>query len=106
VEGFEPPKVGAQGLVEVMLFGQRYHIKTDNPGLVFRLTYRVQSMLKEALGQEAGRARRGSDALVQAAFMLALKLNAAERETSALKANIEALEERIRRLLNLVDGSL
>jgi hypothetical protein len=104
VPGFEKPTVDQDGLVKILLFGQSYHIRTDNPELVFRLAYRVQSFLKDVLAQDpSGALGHGTEALVQAAFRLALKLDSAERETATLKAHVEQLEKRIRRVISLVD---
>jgi hypothetical protein len=99
--------VDGDGLVTLELFGQKYHIRTDKPELVFRLAYRVQSFLKDAVGHDpSGGEDRGADALVQASFRLAMKLHNAERESGALKAHIDALEKRMKRLMDLVDGNL
>jgi hypothetical protein len=96
--------VDGDGLVTVELFGQKYHIRTDKPEMVFRLAYRVQSFLKDIVGRDPRVADGiGTDALVQAAFRLAMKLNNSERESGALKAHIDALEKRMKRLLDMVD---
>ncbi|MDR1042268.1 MAG: cell division protein ZapA [Deltaproteobacteria bacterium] len=106
IPGFEPPALDADGLVSLVLFGQKYHIRTDKPEMVFRLAHRVQSVLRDVQSRDPkGAAASGADLLVQAAFRLAMKLLNSERESVALKANIEALERRMRRLLDLVDGS-
>jgi cell division protein ZapA (FtsZ GTPase activity inhibitor) len=89
--------------VTVSIFGQSYRIRTDDPDLVFRLARRVLGAVREVMGRDPGRpAASGADALIQATFRLAMRLHSAEREAGALRAQSEALESRIERLLDLL----
>jgi surfactin synthase thioesterase subunit len=99
--------VDGEGLVNLTLFGQKYLIRTDNADLVFGLARRVQNVLREVMDRDPWcGSGHGAGALVQAAFRLALRLSAAERDNAALTAQTEALEDRIRRLLDIVDGHI
>lgn len=103
---FKDPVVEANGIISFVMFTRKYHVKTDDPDLIFSLVKMIQGYISEVRSEHNNVTLFDLDILIQAIFRMALKLHNALGDEESSKENIEIADKKIQNLLDFLNRNL